>query len=466
MRYAMRQPPARCSTGAEMEPMTRVAPSTARPWWRAVVLLVVVAMVSAVFAVAEPGRGSRGRPERVRRRRRRPGWTDPGRVLGRAPVQQYYVEILRNEGLNAFDAVDIATVTPATLAAHDVVVLGEVPINASQAAMLAAWVADGGNLIAMRPDPDLAALVGVTDTGTDLSDEYLQIDTAAGTPGAGLVGQTIQFHGTADRYDLDAGTDALATLWSTASTATTNPAVTLRSVGSNGGEVAAFAFDLARSVVYTRQGNPAWAGQERDGQQPPILRSDDLFFPDWIDFDKVQIPQADEQQRLLANLIEHVEPRRHAAAPLLVLPARRAGRRRDDRRRPRERQRHRGPVRLGQSRQSARLRRRRLAVRARHVVRVPEHPARRRGRRGLRSAGLRGGPPRRHELRRLDVRPPWRASSTTSCWRSRRRTPALPRRRPTAPTASPGATGRHIRRSSSPRASASTRTTTTGRRRG
>ena len=34
--------------------MLSVAPSAARPWWRALVLLVVVTMVSAVFAVAEP----------------------------------------------------------------------------------------------------------------------------------------------------------------------------------------------------------------------------------------------------------------------------------------------------------------------------------------------------------------------------------------------------------------------------
>ena len=40
---------------------------------------------------------------------------------------------------------------------------------------------------------------------------------------------------------------------------------TLRSVGPNGGEAAAFAFDLNRSIVYTRQGNPAWASQNRDG---------------------------------------------------------------------------------------------------------------------------------------------------------------------------------------------------------
>ena len=78
------------------------------------------------------------------------------------------------------------------------------------------------------------------------------------------------------------------------------------------GKAAAFTFDLAKSIIYTRQGNPAWSGDERDGQPP--IRSDDLFFggkvgdvqPDWVNLDKVSIPQADEQQRLLANLIQHM----------------------------------------------------------------------------------------------------------------------------------------------------------------
>ncbi len=73
-------------------------------------------------------------------------------------------------------------------------------------------------------------------------------------------------------------------------------------IGASGGQAAAFTYDLARSVVGTRQGNLAWAGQKRDGAINPI-RSDDLFFPDWVDFNKIAIPQADEQQRLLANLI-------------------------------------------------------------------------------------------------------------------------------------------------------------------
>ena len=77
--------------------------------------------------------------------------------------------------------------------------------------------------------------------------------------------------------------------------------MTLRSVGSNGGQAAAFTYDLARSVVYTRQGNPAWAGQERDGVLG--LRPNDMFYSTWLDTNKIAIPQADEQQRLLLNLI-------------------------------------------------------------------------------------------------------------------------------------------------------------------
>ena len=69
----------------------------------------------------------------------------------------------------------------------------------------------------------------------------------------------------------------VARLYSDADTATSAPAVTLRSVGTAGGQAAAFTYDLARSVIGTRQGNVAWAGQERDGQ-PEAIRSDDLFF--------------------------------------------------------------------------------------------------------------------------------------------------------------------------------------------
>jgi VCBS repeat-containing protein len=223
------------------------------------------------------------------------------------PFGRYYAEILRAEGLNAFTVTDISNVTAGMLANYDVVILAEMSLTSAQATLFGDWVTAGGNLIAMRPDAQLASLLGITPAGGTLSDAYLLVDTA-NAPGAGIVNQTIQFHGAADRYTLN-GATAIATLYSDATTPTTNPAVTWRSVGTNGGQAAMFAYDLARSVVYTRQGNPAWAGDERDGRPP--MRSDDLFYgaksgdvqPDWVNLSKVAIPQADEQQRLLANMI-------------------------------------------------------------------------------------------------------------------------------------------------------------------
>ena len=226
------------------------------------------------------------------------------------PFSSYYTEILRAEGLNAFATSDVASLSPSTLAGHDVVILGETPLTTSQVTTLSDWVTAGGNLIAMRPDKQLAGLLGITDAASTRANAYLLVSTASG-PGTGIVNETIQYHGTADVYTLN-GASGIATLYSTATTATSNPAVTLRSVGVSGGQAAAFTYDLARSIVYTRQGNPAWAGQNRDGLSP--IRSNDLFYgnasfdpqPDWIDRNKMAIPQADEQQRLLANLIQEM----------------------------------------------------------------------------------------------------------------------------------------------------------------
>ena len=238
----------------------------------------------------------------------------PIAVIGSAenPFGRYYAEILRNEGFNAFTATDISNVNAGTLDEYETVILGEMPLTDVQVSMFTDWVGAGGNLIAMRPDPKLADLLGLTNASGTLANEYLRVDTAT-SPGKGIVGQTIQFHGDADLYSLGGGTREVATLYSNANTATQNPAVTLRDVGANGGQAAAFTYDLARSVVYTRQGNPAWEGQNRDvtDSGDPGIRANDMFYgakagdvqPDWINLDKVQIPQADEQQRLLANMI-------------------------------------------------------------------------------------------------------------------------------------------------------------------
>jgi hypothetical protein len=228
------------------------------------------------------------------------------------PFTQYLGEILLAEGLNEYAMQDIAGVSSSTLSGYDVVILGDIQLTAAQASMLSSWVTGGGKLIAMHPDVQLSGLLGLTKTAGTMSNAYLKVNTASG-PGVGIVSDTIQYHSSADLYTLS-GATALATIYSNATTATAYPAVTQRVVGA--GRATAFTYDLARSVVYTRQGNPAWSGQDRDQLVDPAIgntqiRSDDLFFgaasfdpqPDWIDLNKVQIPQADEQQRLLANML-------------------------------------------------------------------------------------------------------------------------------------------------------------------
>jgi hypothetical protein len=264
-------------------------------------LAVSVIGASAGSAVAFPPGQGPGGPILV--------ITDPSDPFGR-----YYAEILTAEGLNAFDVRDVSQVSATTLSGHSVVILAQTAVSPSLASNLSSWVQNGGNLIAMRPDAALAGLLGLgSDTG-DLGGNpgeraYIKVNTAPG-PGAGITGDTMQFHGAADRWTL-AGATSVASLYSNATTATTNPAVTLRSVGTAGGQAAAFTYDLARSVVWTRQGNPAWAGDERDFELDNLTRSNDLFFgddpddpqADWVNLNKVAIPQADEMQRLLANLV-------------------------------------------------------------------------------------------------------------------------------------------------------------------
>ena len=233
------------------------------------------------------------------------------------PYTRYLGEILLNEGLNEFTVQDISTVTAATLATYDIAILGDMTLAPSQVSMLTSWVTGGGKLIAMHPDKQLAGLLGLASTPNTLSNQYLAVNTLSG-PGVGIVPDSIQFHGPADLYTLS-GATAYATLYSSVTTPTSAPAVTWINTGA--GQAAAFVYDLARSVVWTRQGNPAWSGQQRNGFIDPTsgqsffqIRSDDLYYgnsssdpePDWVNLDKVQIPQADEQQRLLVNLIEQM----------------------------------------------------------------------------------------------------------------------------------------------------------------
>jgi hypothetical protein len=230
----------------------------------------------------------------------RPAAASPILVLidGRAdnPFGFYLAEILRAEGLNCFQIGRTSDLGNAPLEWYDLVLLAEGSLSDAQVELLEGYVAQGGRLVAMRPDARLASLFGVERVGGSTAEGYLQVE-GSHPIGQGIAAETLQFHGTADHYRL-AGARVVAWLASDAGTRTDFPALTVHR--HQRGQAALWAFDLARSVAYTRQGNPAWADQERDGLEG--VRAVDMF-AGWFDLDRLPIPQADEQQRLLANLL-------------------------------------------------------------------------------------------------------------------------------------------------------------------
>lgn len=235
------------------------------------------------------------------------------------PFGLYGAEILRAEGLNALRIVDVAALDGAVLATHPVVVLAPGALSAGQVALLRAYVEHGGDLVALRPGAALAELVGLAPSEVTLGNAYYRVD-AASARGADSTGRALQFHGVADAWQALPGTRVLATLRTRRdSLESAGAAVTVRDVGERGGHVASFAFDVARSVVWTRQGNPAWEGTERDGARP--IRPNDLFYPDWVDLENLDIPQADELQRLLVYVLLDVTAAQLPLPRFAYLPA-------------------------------------------------------------------------------------------------------------------------------------------------
>ena len=235
------------------------------------------------------------------------------------PFGNYLAEILRAEGLNSFETVQLSSVTATILADHKLAVLAETPLSASQATLLRTYVSGGGRLLAMRPDTQLRDLFGLGGLAGSLSDPYLKINSS-GT-GLGLTSTTMQIHGTADYYSALSGTTVVAQLYSNSTNPTSYPAVVSAAYGS--GQTAAFTYDLAHSVIYTRQGNPANANLDTDGDG--VRRTIDLFESSgggapWVNRDKIAIPQADEQQRLFARLAQNLLSSAHPMPQFWYFP--------------------------------------------------------------------------------------------------------------------------------------------------
>ena len=218
------------------------------------------------------------------------------------PFGLYLTEILRAEGLNCFHTTPLSDLQAGSLERYDIAILAETPLTTGQAEMFTEFVARGGRLVGMRPDPRLGPVFGWERIEGSISSGYLK--TESDHPASeGIASSTLQIHGDADLYQVAEAT-VVARLYTDRATASEYPAVTVNTSGS--GLAVAFAFDLAKNIAYIRQGNPELANQDVDGLAG--VRTVDMF-KGWIDLERIEIPQADEQQRLFANLLSLLSKR-------------------------------------------------------------------------------------------------------------------------------------------------------------
>jgi hypothetical protein len=230
-------------------------------------------------------------------------------VAAPAGCANYYPEILRTEGISSFDLLELGNLNE--LAKYRIAILPSTPLSDAQASALASWVEGGGHLVSFRPDPKLYSLLGLTAQPGAASSGYIQVQ------GGAVIATPLQYHGPADRFEALADTRVLGRLLEPNRSASPFAALTLReNIGLGGGSAAAFAYDLACSVILTRQGNPALAGSTAlDG----VPRSSELF-ASFLDVQNFEIPQADEHQRLLVFLLHGMAGHQAPLPRLWYLP--------------------------------------------------------------------------------------------------------------------------------------------------
>jgi hypothetical protein len=218
------------------------------------------------------------------------------------PFGIYFTEILRAEGVNCFHTTELSTLQPASLENYDVAILTETPLNETQSAMFEAYVMHGGRIVSMKPANNLEAVFGLERSEGTLSKGYIKTEPGHLASG-GINPSTLQIHDSANLYNL-VNAQPIAWLYSDRDKASTHPAIAINALGD--GLAVSFAFDLAKNIAYMRQGNPQGANQDVDGLAG--VRTVDMFV-DWIDLERIEIPQADEQQRLFINILAQLSKR-------------------------------------------------------------------------------------------------------------------------------------------------------------
>ncbi|MEK9139099.1 MAG: hypothetical protein AAB393_18420 [Bacteroidota bacterium] len=216
---------------------------------------------------------------------------------------RYVAEILMAEGIFCFETLDLSSLSldSTLLTSHSLVITATSSTGlASCKPDLEAYVRSGGRLLMIAPPSGFEALLGVQELKRTITDGYVLFDSSSSVA-AGLSHVPLQFFGPARLYDV-AGATVVASLSQTKAMAPSYVAAGTASYKN--GKTGFIVYDLGQSIVFTRQGRPpadtTSFSVDKDGDG--VFKTADLFY-DSFDYINRAVPQADEQQNLLVNMI-------------------------------------------------------------------------------------------------------------------------------------------------------------------
>ena len=160
--------------------------------------------------------------------------------------------------------------------------------------MLEKYVRRGGHLIAFCPDSKINGIFGIIPRDMEIENAYVQINNST-DQGKGLIGTPFRIHSAGGIYD-NGEAEVIATYHADTLAGKNFPAVVSHNYGK--GTAVAFLYNLPENIVYSRQGNPEYAGEEKDGING--IRAMDLFTGGWVDTTSNTLNPDDEQMHLLS----------------------------------------------------------------------------------------------------------------------------------------------------------------------
>lgn len=230
------------------------------------------------------------------------------------PFGSYLGEILLAEGFAQFEIAQATDLENVELEPYDILILSEGFLPGKTQDRITSYVENGGSLLAMRPDPSLASLFGVRNAGSTVGNGHLSYKISNEELGIADEG-IIQIHDDADLYFLD-GAHPIA--WISERKEMDNPMVGIATYQYGHGRTAIWSFDLAKNVVYIRQGNPNIGELGLDARSG--FRTVELF-RGWVDIERIPIPQADVLQRLFGSHLIALSQGKQPLGRIWYLPA-------------------------------------------------------------------------------------------------------------------------------------------------